>query len=149
MNKPRGIACGFDAKTRAFRELLVFLAHENYLLYMPWLSMIYRNDMWLPADFRNNVIGADELIYIADQTIWEMELHFYPLGSSPCEIETYEDFLASTCSCCLIYYDCGTLEIYIKSEGLFRKVWEWMVDAQVEDLSLITDENDKRTALHL
>ncbi len=106
-------------------------------------------DKLLPQFTENIDITKQSLPKFENQELWELILHIYPKGSQRSIINTYGDFLTSNCICCVIYYDCGSLEIYIKSLSLFQQIWDKLTILKAEDMSVITDENDSRTVLHL
>ncbi len=81
--------------------------------------------------------------------IWELVLHIYPVGEEKESIKTYADFIGSNCCCCLIYYDCGYLDIYIKEAGLLQQIRACLAELNAEELQVLTDSNDDRQALLL
>lgn len=145
----RGMECSLYNSALKIDELLIFLSQEPCSFYIPWCSMIYRQGMLFPEGFQNFTVSSKKLRNLAKQSIWELVLHMYHPGSDPEIIETYEDFANGVCTCCLIYYDCGLLEVYVKEYELFQKVWHMLTCMGVKDLTVITDTNYRRTAMHL
>lgn len=146
-NNRRGVRCGLSG--RAINELLYFLSTIESNFYIPWQLAIESRDMILPKEVRNVIASEQYIRSISKFTIWELELHIYPYGKTHQSFEIYEDFLRSSCICCLIYYDCGWLSIYIKGDELFCQIYDKLLCLQAEDLVILTEGNDSREALHL
>ena len=141
----RGIECQLEDS--AINGLLFFLAKEPCEFFVPWYSAIYNNGMILPSDTKNFVVDSDDIAVMMNHTIWEMVLHLYPPGAQIAQIETYEDFVKSSCICCLIYYDCGFLDIYVKDPQLLERIREQLISLNATDMVTIRDSNDGRTHL--
>ncbi len=60
------------------------------------------------------------------------------------EIETYEDFLKSDCQLILFCSDSIYVEIYCKSEGILRAMYQTCSNYHFSGLSFITEANDTR-----
>lgn len=143
----RGIECTlFNEK---IEELLIFLSHELGEFYIPWCLKIDDSQMLLPTSIESCHISANNLIELAKSSIWELVLHIYPISSKYEMIETYDDFIKSACRCCLIFYDCGLMDIYIKGKKLFERIHNKLIALEAGDMRLITDVSDTRTILHL
>ncbi len=76
-------------------------------------------------------------------------MQMFPFGVSCEAIETYDEFLKSSCICCLIYYDCGLLDVYVKDSVFLERIREHLIQLGAEDLEFLTDANDGRTALRV
>lgn len=145
--KVRGIECSlYNGK---FMEVLFHLSTKYNFFYIPWCKKFDNKKMLLPKATSISYVTANGLRQIAKQSIWELVLHIYPEGAIINEINTYTDFIESSCECCLIFYDCGMLDLYIKDPILFEDMWEKLELLQASDLSVITELNDTRTMLHV
>ena len=142
----RGIECSLHNGN--IEDLLIFLSNKSFDFFVQHCSTIDNNRMILPRTSLNFCISSDQLCELAKTSIWELVLHIYPTGSNKQQIETYEDFLKSECLCCLIFYDCGMLDIYIKGYDLNREVYNILNSLQAEDIKYITDFSDGRTFLY-
>ena len=141
----RGISCTLNEG--GIDELLRFLSQISCTFFSPWCSKIDSPKQWLPGDTRDFYLDSQGLCTLAQSTIWELVLHIYPEGETAQKIETYEEFLQSKCFCCMIYYDCGWLDIYIKDPALFEQVHSKLLSLNAEDFEILTATNNGRTAL--
>ena len=141
----RGISCTLNEG--GIQELLLLLAQTSCTFFVPWCSKIDSPKQWLPGDTRDFYLDSQGLCELTQSTIWELVLHMYPAGETAEHIETYEDFLKSKCFCCMIYYDCGWLAIYIKDPMLFEQVHSKLLALKAENFEILTVANDTRTAL--
>ena len=142
----RGIECSLYNGN--IKELLVFLSNKPFDFFVKSCAKINDNSIFLPQISYNFCILSNELYELAKASVWELVLHMYPAGSNKQQIETYEDFLKSECLCCLIFYDCGMLDIYIKDYDLNREIYNILNSLQAEDIKYITDSSDGRTFLY-
>lgn len=145
-NERRGIRCNLPAL--AVGQLLLRISKLEYSFYIPWCLSIDRSDQIIPKSFENTIVTALDLAYIAKSSIFELVLHLYVPDSSIRIINNYEDFLQSSCECCLIYYDCGCMDIYIKEDSLFEVIMSELTALKAEELIVLTDLNDGRTVLY-
>ena len=143
----RGIECSLY--NRKVEDLLLFLSNKPFDFYVQWCMKIDDNHMILPKSSHNFRILPCDLKKLAKESIWELVLHVYPIGSNRKIIETYEDFMKSSCICCLIFYDCGLLDIYTKESSLRDQLYDLLLSLQAKDVELITDVSDCRTCLSL
>lgn len=143
----RGIACSID--NGSVDELLLLLAEESCEFYASWYMGADNKHTILPATAQNLHLSSAALKDLAKNSIWELVLQLYPIGYNYKAIETYLDFQRSLCQCCLIYYDCGFMEVYIKNPALFELIYNKLQQIQAKDIKFITSSNDKRTCLHL
>lgn len=146
-NTIRGISCSLY--NGAIRNLLRFLSKESFEFYVPWCNKIDNSEMLLPKLSQVYHASSFDLAEISTHCIWELVLQMFPVGSNHEEIETYDDFVSSSCICCLIYYDCGLLDVYVKDFVLLESIQELLIQFHAEDLEFITDDNDVRIALHV
>ena len=144
MEQIRGIECSLNGDSMYL--FLEFIVQENYNYYSPWLLKTSK-DKLLPESTPNINITQKSVLELKNYGLWEMVLHMYPPGVLPATIHTYDDFLKSECIGCFIYYDCGFLDIYIKKPVLFERIWNKLSSLNAEDMTVLTDENDRRTAL--
>lgn len=142
----RGVTCSLPSM--AIGQLLQFLSELEDTFFIPWCDRIQRREEILPKSFRDKVVTASDLRQLAGCSIFELVLHLYPADMPITAIDTYADFLNSHCLCCLIYYDCGILDLYIK-EAVFReKILKKLTELNAEELTLLTWENDGRTVMY-
>lgn len=110
MNKLiRGIECVLDDES--IGNFLPFISKKSAEYVVPWCMVstgIYDMNNGCDAP-----VSREWLNELAQETILELVLFVYPPNASKKHIETYTDFKESDCCLCLIYYDCGTLEMYI------------------------------------
>lgn len=143
----RGLRCGLPPY--AINHILQSLSLEPCRFYIPWCETAETSSQILPKSRRGFFASDTDLQEMAHQAIWELELQLYPSDGEKCCIETYEDFTNSACICCLIYYDCGWLDAYVKDASLFKQIWNELLTLNAEDLTVLTSENDSREVLHL
>lgn len=141
----RGISCTLNEG--GIQELLLLLAQTSCTFFVPWCSKIDSPKQWLPGHTRDFYLDSEGVCNLTESTIWELVLHMYPTGETAERIETYEDFLKSKCFCCMIYYDCGWLDIYIKDPMLFEQVHNKLLALNAEDFEILTAANDGRTLM--
>ena len=141
----RGIECGIC--TDRLKKVLLFLSGKPFSFYVDSCMKIDGNHMILPELSCDYQVRTQELQDLAQACIWEIVLHLYPSDATGHRIDQYEDFIASPCVCCLIFYDCGMLDIYVKDKHLRKQLYDLLLDLQAEDLAFITDESDRRTGL--
>ena len=143
----RGLSCELPPK--AINRLLQFLSQKPYQFYIPWCDKIETSTQILAKSSGGFYATATDLQEMEHHTIWELELQIYPLECEKDCFETYEDFANSACLCCLIFYDCGQLDVYIKTASLFKHIQDELLTLKAENLTILTSENDAREALHL
>ena len=143
----RGIECSLYSG--GVEDLLLFLSTKPFDFYIRWCMKIDDENLILPKSSCNFQILPHELKKLARESIWELVLHIYPIGSNREKIETYDDFMNSSCICCLIFYDCGLLDIYTKESSLRDQLYDLLLSLQANDIELITDVSDGRTCLSL
>ena len=141
----RGISCTLESG--GIEALLQLLSQVTCTFFSPWCSKIDSPKQWLPGDTRDFYLDSQGLCDLSQSTIWELVLHMYPTGEKAEHIETYEDFLKSKCFCCMIYYDCGWLDIYIKDPMLFEQVYNKFLALNAEDFEILPAANDGRTLM--
>lgn len=143
----RGIECSLY--NGRIKDLLKFLSCEPFEFYVQRIMQINDKSMKLPQSLFNFKISSQDLENIAKNSIWELVLHIYPLGANNQVINTYDDFIQSPCICCLIFYDCGLLDVYLKDIHFREKLYDILLSLEASDINLITDTSNSRTYLHL
>ena len=133
----RGMKCALDY--HRLKDFLKQLPQTNMEVTVPWC--LFDETVIL----RNYKASKQDLKTVENHRIWELELQCFFQTADPIDIATYQDFLLSSCVCCLFYFDCGYLEIYVKCPIMFQQFWGCLVDLDAEDLQVITDSNDTRT----
>ena len=141
----RGIECALD--NGRIEDLLLFLSTKPFDFYVRWCLKSDDNHMVLPKSSQNFYILPKDLKRLAKESVWELVLHLYPFGSDKYTIETYDDYVNSPCVCCVIFYDCGFLDIYSKESYLRDQIYSLLLSLQAEDIEFITDVSDGRTRL--
>ena len=145
-NNIRGIECSLY--NGRIEDVLLFLSQKSFEFYVKWCMKIDNNQQLLPKSTRDYPVSAHDLCELAKMSIWELVLHAYPTGANSCTIETYSDYKKSACTCCLIFYDCGLLDIYTKDLCLCNQLYELLLSLQAKDIAYITDLSDNRTHLY-
>lgn len=133
----RGIKCSLDYYK--LTDFLRFLSTNDWAFYIPWclLDGLYT--------LREHNTTLKDLINLDKYHIWELELQCFPKKSIRTDVINYQGFLSSSSICYLLYFDCGYLEIYTKSQNDYNLFWEYLSALHAEDLLIITDSNDTRT----
>ena len=143
----RGIRCSlYNGK---ITDLLMDIAQKDCSFYIESCMEIENKHQLVPKLLRNVHANGQDIQRLAAISIWELVLHMYPKGKQAEKINTYEDFLKSECACCIIFYDCGLLDIYIKDQVELNRIWEKLTSLQAQDMIVITNTTDSRTVLHL
>ncbi|MBR6801067.1 MAG: DUF2691 family protein [Eubacteriaceae bacterium] len=130
----------------------IILNHYSVMydeFYILQCSKIHSKEMLLPEDTYHITVDGQYLRDVAQSTVWELVMYIYPEGITGSEIGTYEDFLESECNTCVIYYDCGYLEIYSKDEEHLFAMHKILSRLDTDELTFVTEENFDRTAMHL
>lgn len=143
----RGIECSLYSGQ--FEEFLMYLSYQAYEFYIVSCMKIGTKRQFMPELQQNISVTRQTIQELAKTSIWELVLHLYPTGKLPQTINTYQDFINSGCDCCLIFYDCGLLNIYIKDKNNFECFWKKLCMLKAQEIRIITDDNDNRTVLHL
>lgn len=143
----RGIECSlYNGKVE---DLLLFLSNKPFDFYVRWCLKLEGNNGLLPTSSRNFHILPYDLKKLAKESIWELILDIYPVGLNKQTIETYDDYINSPCVCCLILYDCGLMDIYVKESNLRNQLYNLLLSLQAKDIAFITDRSDCRTYFSL
>lgn len=144
---PRGIRCSLPS--RAINKLLLYISQLKCEFFIPWYFRITRKETVLPVSAVDYCATSQMIREMACDSIFELVLHMYPPDAAYGQFESYEDFAKSSCVCCLIYYDCGWLDIYVKGDSLRRDIQNHLLLLSAEDMEVLTETNDGREALTL
>lgn len=147
MENIRGIECSLFCGE--IREFLFFMADMPFNFYVQRCMKIGSDHSLLPKSFKPQWVSPNKLKELAKDSIWELVLHAYPPGVSQQTIDTYDDFINSQCICCLIFYDCCLLDLYVKNSSFRKQLEDMLQSLQAENIALITDESDGRTSLNV
>lgn len=148
----RGIECTLSP--RGLANLLMYFRQDSSKFFVPWClvhqtGLVEQISIPETREYRNITLTACEMDAVIGMSIWELVLHKYPDEKQVQAIDSYEDFVNSDCELCLLYYDCGPLEIYIKDANCIQSIWNRLVSLNAQDLKLITDTNDNRSFLYV
>lgn len=155
MGNIKGIECSLY--NGRIEELLHFLSNKPFDFYIQRCMKIDATQI-LPKLSNNFCISSHDLRRLSRESIWELVMYVYPIDSSDQTIEidssrktieTYDDFIQSPCICCLIFYDCGLLDLYVKESNLREQLYDLLLSLEATDMELITDVSDSRTYMHL
>lgn len=95
------------------------------------------------------LLSSARLQRLAENELLELVMFAYDKDALPSVIVDYDDFRKSECSVCLIYYDCGVLEAYIKSSEDFIDIWNELELLHAQNMITKTELNDGRSRLCL
>ena len=140
-----GIDCSISDS--AIQEVLHFLSCKSFDFFVYECMMVTKNVL-LPQTTWNFSISPENLKELSKETLWEFVLHIYPINAKRENIETFDNYMQSQCVCCLIYYDCGFLEVYSKDAALRQELYELLVSLKATELEFITDDSVHRTLLY-
>ncbi|APA04042.1 MULTISPECIES: DUF2691 family protein [Bacillus] len=74
------------------------------------------------------------------------ELKAFP-GGMVTEINTYEEYLESSCELVLLIADCSYVTLYCKDPVMLEALYQQAVQCGFHRVDYVTDENDARTGL--
>lgn len=140
----RGIECTLEED--AIESLLRYFSEDDSSIVVPCCMI---NGEGIETQNADSVWSPAELCKLSQESILELVLQIYPPNSLPSKIETYADFVESECSICVIYYDCGMLEMYIKNLDDFNRIKSKLISLHVQDMIIKTALNDKRVKMCL
>ncbi len=72
----------------------------------------------------------------------------YPVGLDVNPIDTYEEYLASSCDVFILFYDGGYYDVYTKEEDLSHRTYQLCVERGYDDVEYIEDGKDGRYRMH-
>lgn len=140
----RGIECALEEDE--IETFLRFIAEKYSSFVIPWCML---NGGQFSAKNTYDMLPPIRLKMLAQEAILELVLFAYAPNALPSQITSYSEFVKSECSVCLIYYDCGTLEIYIKNRKDFNEIWDTLLLLHAQDMVIKTDASDGRSKLCL
>lgn len=145
-NRTIGLECTLeDNGTEMF---LQFLSTMYSSFSVPW-CMVNGNDNNNGEYSPTTLLSSAWLERLAENEILELVLFAYAKDALPSVIVDYDDFWKSECRLCLIYYDCGVLEVYIKNKEDFIAIWNELVLLHAQNMVTKTALNDGRSKLCL
>lgn len=94
------------------------------------------------------ITGEDLTKLLQNNTYYTIfvDLQAFPPGEVSA-VDTYEDFLTSSCQVIVLVVDCSYVTIYCKNQQAIALLYQQAVQLQFENVAYITDENDTRTRL--
>ena len=146
--KDNVIGIEFFVNGRVIKEVLNYYSLKYDEFYIPWVYNMHVPGMIIPSGKKDIDLGPQELRVLAKTSVWELVLHVYEPGANRSEINTYDDFMKSECICCLIYYDCGYLEIYSKDKEHLVEMWNKISQMDIDERSIITDADPIRKEMY-
>lgn len=133
--------------TPNIEKLLSGIQLKNHRCIIPD-GTVYCNgiEVTLPSEMRQEDISV---LSQRGTVILRIILQFFSQNSGLCSIETYEDFLSSSCDLLLLICDCHYVEIYSKHNSWLAQIQ--MNAKNVPDIILSTksNENDSRSKLYV
>lgn len=72
----------------------------------------------------------------------------YPVGANIYDIDTYEDYLESSCDMLMLFYDGGFCEIYEKNLEILLKTLKLCIDRKFDNVACMKDDNNERCYMH-
>lgn len=145
MENIRGYECSLYGGS--IEEFLLFLADKPFKFFVKKCMKIDASHMKFPESSNNYHISAHDLRNLSKESIWELVMYAYPIDAVFQSIETYGDFLHSSCICCIIFYDCGLLDIYIKEPTLCEQIYDLLLSIRAENIEIISESSNIRTNL--
>jgi len=146
----RGISCSIYNCSNVIRTILVALSEKYHSFYISWYNAIAKEKTLLPIASEDYIVSSEGLNDMVNATIWDVVLFAFPKDAEiVASFTTYEDYQNSSCECCLIYYDCGELDVYLKDSELLNNMHKLLVEHNAENFVILTDENDRRDTLHI
>lgn len=143
-NKTIGLECTLEEDgTEMF---LRFLAAKYHSFSVPWCSINGDNSEQFRSTESKSPAWVEQL---AENALLELVLFAYGKNALHSIIWDYDDFEKSECSACLLYYDCGVLEIYVKSNDEFAAIWNELTLLHAQNMVAKTVRNDGRSKLYL
>ena len=119
-----------------------------YKLYFEQQEIVRKNTnkkllTCMPGDLFKHEITSNNI-----QQIVELNLRMYQNDKSNEQIDTYKDFLASSCELILLICDAKYVEVYIKDKQLQKQILE-NINVNKIDYTIKTLENDGRYEMYV
>ena len=134
-----GIEC--ELSPESIIDLLKFFSQSDYDIHISHCMMIEDGQGLLPLTFTDGQITVNQLIDSKVPAVWELVFHVYPYQSGKRPILTYEDFVFSNCVCCIVYYDCASMDIYIKDSSLHERITDKLIQLDAKNLVMIDSQD--------
>ncbi|WP_034849949.1 DUF2691 family protein [Clostridium hydrogeniformans] len=96
------------------------------------------------AIFNKDMVLGDELYEFIKSNICYiifMDLKAFPIGCETKTIDTYEDFLNSSCEIMLFISDCSYVDIYCKDKNMIKELYNNGLKQNYSSLGYITESN--------
>lgn len=106
--------------------------------YLNMEKSLFLTEVLTGQDFKETICYPSYYIVFAN-------LQAYPNGSDLNELNTYEDFLKSSCEIVILITDSIFVEIYAKDEKIINKIKYNAEQCDFKEIRYITDKNDCRT----
>lgn len=142
----RGIECEFDNIER----LLDYLCFKEICLeqvYFYVVDSIYtsaKKSFVMPRHFLPEYLSVIQKSHAVFDCL---VLHIYPIGKAEEEIETYEDFLRSSCEMIVLIYDGYFMEIYSKKQTWLYSLLKTAKNTTGISVRKKTESSDTRTEM--
>ncbi len=144
--KIKGLTSVLDrVNLRQFLRCVLKDYNKAYVLYSMLSDEL--NGSIVPNMELGKNIDIETLLNNQSLNIWELCVSFYSSDYMVQPFKTYDEFLSSTCNCCVIFYDCSELEIYIKDTSHIDKIKHILSDLGAEDIAVIDESNHFRTIM--
>lgn len=149
---PTNNLCGIECEFLSSSDVWILLASIDFAGDSHYFSLvdasIYHNGRRIAIP---NQIDSDLFRYACQQSLVaeRLVLHVYPVDTIPKEIDTYSDFLQTSCAMIILIYDCCFLEIYCKNQTWIEVLWN---NARKIPGAVITKkypDSDSRTIMYV
>ena len=100
--------------------------------------------------FGNSILSGDEFLKCISRDSYYMifaNIKAYPIESNRTNINTYKDYLESSCKIILLCADSTFIDFYSKAPSILKKVQENCIINHFEQVNILTEENDTRTRM--
>ncbi len=148
----RGVSFEIDqTENNDFHSVLDYIHVADYW----WYNVESQQEVWsdsfdkkefLQQSFYNGDLLSKQ--FPKDCSVIFLKLQAYFTKENIKNIDTYSDFLCSSCQMIFLLYDCEFIEIYIKDQNLIRSVYS-NAKKFFKNVSYITDANDERNCMNI
>lgn len=94
--------------------------------------------------FNKDMVLGDDLYEFIKSNIYYiifMNLKAFPIGCEIKNIDTYEDFLNSSCEIIIFISDCSYVDIYCKDKNMIKELYNNALKQNYSSLSYINESN--------
>ena len=144
--------CGFECVFEKKSDVWTFLKLFNIVLDDYYFSVVdesvFSNRIRIEICKEFKVNYFEELIqkkFVSECLV----LHLYPEGIQPEEINSYHDFLESTCEMIILLYDFVYLEIYCKNQIWLRNLMCEAISISGAVVEAKYENTDTRTIMYV